>query len=225
MVTEFLKPHGLTNTHQFFDFLWNLDGGLENVSAIIANHFEGFDQLDNYIYDLHPEWNTEQNQGPLVLACANVQTPQLVLAAYRNIAFIHHKRSIELVDSMIRKRDRLLTLFESSRPLTFIYYRQYHAPVHGNYINQLDFDIGEKLTHFRAETELFMSTFRHRYPQKDFKLISLFMEPSEHLHSVTDQIDQFFQALPSDDKLIFDRVYRRRSARSLSKWTSLLKYF
>jgi len=223
VATEFLGPSQINETHHFFDFLWNLDGGLKNVCSIIDSDFKGFEDLQNYIYDLHPEWNTNLDQGPKVLACANLQAAQLVHARYKNIAFVHHKRTQQMVDSMTRKKDRLLAVFQSVLPVTFIYYRQYHAPINGTYVNGPDYDILDKLNHFKWETDLFMSTFDQKYPKKEFRLISLFMEPSEYMQGITDKIDTFFQELDNSDRLTFERVFRRRGSKTRAKWKTLLK--
>lgn len=223
-MTELLQPEKLVKIHHFFDYLWNLDGGLINVQSIIKSRFVGFEQLQNYVYRRHPQWNTSQDLRPIVLACANVNADQLVHCDYPNIAFVHHKRSTDLMESMIRKAERFLAILDDDLPLTFIYYRQYHAPINGNYINQLDYDISDKLSHFVQESRSFVDAFIQLYPTKEFKLFSLFMEPIQHMPGVTDKISDFISQLTNTEHLVYERVFRRGGAKSRSKWRNLLEY-
>jgi hypothetical protein len=222
VATELFSQADLPKTTHFFDYLWNLDGGLCNVINIIRERFAGFDSLDDYVFRAHPEWNTDQTLGPRVIACANQGSTQLVHRKYQDIAFVHYEHDTELVESFRRKAQRFLELLESKDPVSFVYYRQYHGPINGQYVNGLDFDIDAKMRHFQAESEELAASLKTLYPQLPFRLVSAFAAPAEELPEIAARIEAFVGDLPQTTDLIFRRVYRRRSRRSLDSWRALL---
>ena len=106
--------------------------------------------------------------------------------------------------------------------MTFVYYRQYHGPILGQYINGDDDDIDRKLLYFRQETEQFVETLARLYPQLPLRLLSLFMEPEKPTAGVTDKVDDFFSSLTATERIRYERVLRRRSGASLASWDALL---
>lgn len=225
VATELLGPRGLSQSSHFFDFLWNLDGGLSNVTRILGERLAGFDRLENFIFQKHPEWNTPEVPGQLRLACADLDAPQLVHHRYPDIALIHYEHNAELPLKFARKAERLLRLLDSGGPVTFVYYRQYHAPIAGRYQNGPDYDIDEKLEHFHNETQDFVHSVSLEYPGLGYRLVSCFMEPAEALAGVTDKVDRFFQHLKDRDEVCYRRVLRRRSEKSLKSWGDLIPLF
>ena len=59
VATEFIQRLQLTEETHFFDYLWNLDGGLRNVTQILRDDFAGFDSLDDFMFEFHGNWNTD----------------------------------------------------------------------------------------------------------------------------------------------------------------------
>jgi len=221
VATELLQRLALSDTTHFFDFLWNLDGGLANVTRIIQERFAGFDRPELYVERRHPEWNTPETPGQLRLACGDLFAEQLVHEKYPDVAFIHYRRGAALVEKFARKAERFLKLLEAGDPLTFVYYRQLHSPVLGRYHCGPDYAVGEKLTALREETDDFVRTLSRLYPALPFRIVSCFMELQPQPAMVTDTVERFFQGLKDSEEILYRRVLRRRSPASLESWDAL----
>ncbi|MBT4519830.1 MAG: hypothetical protein HOC23_07475 [Halieaceae bacterium] len=221
VATELLQRRGLSDTSHFFDYLWNLDGGLNNVSRIIASRFAGFDSQECFIRLRHPEWNTAEVAGSLRIACADLEAEQLCHRDYPDIVFLHYREGAELVDKLSRKAERFMQLLEGNGPLTFIYYRQYHGPILGQYINKPNYDIDDKLCHWQTETEKFVQFLTGLYPLVDFRIVSCFMGPHTQLPGVNDVITEYISALGDTDRINWRQVTRRGGPSGLLSWDAL----
>ncbi len=221
VATELLQRRGLATTSHFFDYLWNLDGGLGNVTDIIARQFAGFDSMDNFIRIRHPEWNTPEVSGRLRIACGDLQAEQLCHKHYRNIALLHYQPGTEMVEKFQRKARRFMRLLTGDVPLVFIYYRQYHGPINGQYINQPDYDIDGKLHYWREETERFVRAISGPYPSLEFRVVSCFMAPHVKIDRVNTAVDQFVNELDDTGRISWRQVLRRGGVKSLESWDAI----
>jgi hypothetical protein len=222
VATEFLRPHRLSNETHFFDYLWNLDGGLRNVSRIIQRRFAEFDREDDFVRIRHPEWNTPECAGRVRIACGDLDAEHLCHRVYQNISFFHYHPERNLTQKFRRKAQRFLHLLDGDQPLAFIYYRQYHGPINGNYLNGPDYDISDKLEHFQSETEEFVSMMTRHYPSVDFRLLSCFAGPGPSVGGISERIAAFIENLADTEHVAWRQVLRRGQPAAIASWAGLL---
>ena len=86
-----LLPHYRT---EFFDFLWNFDGGLKTVKNIIQEDFDGFSNSEDYYFGVHPKWdstlNLKLNQNQISLQWHEKDISYYIPHKYPEIAFMHY---------------------------------------------------------------------------------------------------------------------------------------
>jgi hypothetical protein len=172
---------------EFFDYLWNLDEGLYSVTKIIENDFSDFIDNNQFYMNYHPRFKK------------NI----LIHKKYTNIGFIHYN-IFDVFDKFKRKSTRFLELLNSKEEIIFIYYRHYDEPCNNNYNNNIN--INEKLIYYKNETNNFVKIIQEKYPNLNFKIISIFVEPIEYIQDITDKINNYFEILKNTDKIKFDKI-------------------
>ncbi|MEM9303943.1 MAG: hypothetical protein AAGE01_17645 [Pseudomonadota bacterium] len=220
-----LAPRKLTPANEFFDHLWNLDRGLVDVRRIIETDFAGFDRPENYVRRHHPEWNTPEKPGRVRLAARDMDTQQVVHAAYPDIAFIHWPDVQELPVRFARKASRFRALLRGDRPLSFIYYRKCDCAAHGRYLVNEDLDVQAKLTLLAEESVAFAECIRSRFPELRFHLLAGFMEARRRHPKVDAAVDAFFAAAPDTDDVTYRRLRCRGDRDWQERWIALERDF
>ncbi len=156
-----LKKLGLRHEQYPFDWLWNLDAGLDYVSKIIATDFKGLTSKHDYTYASHQ---------------INPVEKFLIFKDYPKIAHLHsnpHDNSDVLADYKVRI-DRFRKLIkDTGEKTTFIYYRN-AAVAEENSIN----DFHAEVSHLKSETTLFEEMMARLHPDKTFSLVSLLAIPA-----------------------------------------------
>jgi hypothetical protein len=157
-----LHDYGLRTQSYPFDWLWNLDVGLPYVADMICSDFEHVKKRDDYVYQPHYQWPGQDT---------------LVFKSYPKIAHLHTNplECAKDLETYNRRIEKFRALMNTSRPVIFIYYRQY--------------DIGEqpaddeailnRMDTWLVESSNFMKIMRDKYLDKKITLISLFEVPDE----------------------------------------------
>ncbi len=207
--TELIRKYFPEQPALFFDYLGNFDG-LDTCTQIILNDFQDFQDIDDFFYYPHPKWNTDIELKPISL-CANPPgrtQNMLVSRHFVNIVFYHYKHTIDTLQSFKRKSERFKKILQdTNRQTVFLYYRQYDEPLNGNYAENDDYSIDEKLSRLESESIWFRDAIAKKYPLLQFKLIALIMEPFTFHEKVTPAIDKFLQQKSISTKtIVFDRV-------------------
>ncbi len=147
-----LEAAKLKKETQFFDFMWNLQGGLKTVVSIFKDNFESFLEAGNYKYTRdHQILNWDAFN-------INSRYPELVLMHYDT-------RDDAVFQSVCRKALRTREIFADNSFKVFLYYRGYYA---GPKTVQL---LAEESEHFERE-------FSRKY-NSNFVLVSLVEIPKE----------------------------------------------
>lgn len=135
-----------------FDWLWNLNSGLENVYSIIEDNFVEFLKTDSYYYEKYPIFGKKQ-------VLTHKKYPQLVLL---------HQNPLDNkndADALERRAQRFLNILKSKEKVLFIYYRLMDK-------NEDRTDFSELLT---SESTIFAQKLHDLYPELKFDLLSLYM--------------------------------------------------
>ena len=93
-----------------FDWLWNLNEGLESVTKIIANDFSDINKSESFTYRNHYKFPNNKT---------------LTFENYPTIAHIH-ENFLEEIDKFNLRIERLKKLLRGDNPIVFVYYRQYN---------------------------------------------------------------------------------------------------
>jgi hypothetical protein len=156
-----LKKLGLRLDPYPFDWLWNLDAGLDYVSKIVATDFKDLTSKDDYTFASH-----QINPGEKFLIFKN----------YPKIAHLHsnpHDNSDELSDYQVRI-DRFRKLVKNtSERTTFIYYRN-SAETEESSAG----DFCAEISLLKREATLFEEMMTRVHPDKMFSLVSLLAIPA-----------------------------------------------
>ncbi|MBW6520773.1 MAG: hypothetical protein K0A99_07135 [Desulfoarculaceae bacterium] len=212
--TELIRKYFPEQPALFFDYLWNLDDGLEACTRIILNNFQNFQEVDDLLFYPHPKWNTYIELKPISL-CSNLPgTIQniLVSKSFPNISFFHYKHTTDTLQSFKRKSERFKKMLQDTdRQTIFLYYRQYDEPINSVYAERNDYSIVAKLSRLESESIRFRDAIEKKYPALQFKLIALIMEPFTFHPQVTPIIDEFLRkkSMPESElsrKIVYDRV-------------------
>ena len=172
-----LLPHYRT---EFFDFLWNFDGGLVTVRKIIEANFKGFSDKSDFYFGLHPKWdsglnlNLKPNQVSLQFHDKDILYN--IPHQYPEIAFMHYS-DLEWITENYPKRIEQFKKFLYAADTYFVYYRQYDEPINSNYINEKDFDLDSKLDFWIRESIEFSNFLKNL--NKKIKILSLFALPHD----------------------------------------------
>lgn len=155
-----LKFYGLRRGRYPFDWLWNLDGGLTNVSNIIASDFKNIRDVEDFCYAPHATWP---------------ESEKVVFRCYKNIAHVHsnpldNPLDLRLFNKRIEDFERLIR--DPERNITFIYYR--NAPDINKDNDQESLLSLQKLI---AESCHFEKLMEQKYPNTKFRLVSLLSLP------------------------------------------------
>ncbi|MCF8057073.1 MAG: hypothetical protein K9K37_10595 [Desulfocapsa sp.] len=207
--TELIRRYFPEHPVLFFDYLGNFDG-LDTCTQIILNDFQDFQTIDDLFFYQHPGWNTDIELKPISLCCNPPGISQTVLVSkhFVDLVFYHYKHNIDTLQSFKRKSERFKRMMQDTRRQTiFLYYRQFDIPLDGNYAENENYSIDEKLSRLESESIRFREAIEKKYPLLQFKLIALIMEPITFDEKVTPVINEFFQQKQkATRKIIFDRV-------------------
>jgi hypothetical protein len=212
--TELIRKYFPEQPALFFDYLWNLNDGLEACTQIILNNFKNFQEVDDLIFYPHPNWNRPLELNPVSLYVNLPGTIQniLVSKSFINISFFHYQHTTDTLQSFQRKSERFKKMLQDTdRQTIFLYYRQYDEPINSVYPERNDYSIEEKLSRLESESIRFRDAIEMKYPSLQFKLIALIMEPFTFHAKVTPVIDEFLQKKSmqesiSSRKIVYDRV-------------------
>lgn len=151
-----LKKLGLRLEPYPFDWLWNLDAGLDYVSKIIATDFKHLSNKDDYIFASH-----QISPGEKFLIFKN----------YPKIAHLHsnpYENDDVLEDYKVRINRFRKLISNTNEKATFIYYRNADV-AEDNLANSLQ----SELAYLKREAALFEDMMARIHPQKPFILVSL----------------------------------------------------
>lgn len=209
--TELIRKFFPEQPALFFDYLWNLDDGLDACTRIILNDFQDFREVDDLFYYPHPKWNTDSELKPISLCINPVGTGQSILVSrhFINISFFHYQHTTKTLQSFKRKSERFKKILQDTTCQTiFLYYRQHDEPINGNYAEKNDYSIDEKLSRLESESLRFRDAMEKKYPSLPFNLIALIMEPFAFHAQVTPAIDEFLRqkAILPSRSIVYDRV-------------------
>lgn len=147
-----LEGIGMKKETQFFDFMWNLQGGLKTAVNIFKDEFEPFLDRDNYEYT--------RNHTILNWDAFNVNR------FYPELALMHYDtRDDAVFQSVCRKVQRTRDLFADNTFKVFLYYRGYYAGP-------------ETVQILAEETEYFDAEFSAKY-NSNYAIVSLVEIPKE----------------------------------------------
>ena len=176
-VATILDTYGLRTQSLPFDWLWNLDTGLSDVTKIISSDFENLREKNSYVIAPHFQWP---------------DTGTLVFRDYPKIAHIHTNplENIQQRKTYNRRIDKIIQLLEGQQTkITFIYYRIHHVGE-----EELSNDVLlDRLTRLFNESNEFMAMITAKYPLVNFSLISLFEAPEELMQ--TNPLKNYFKEL------------------------------
>lgn len=196
-----LLPHYQT---EFFDFLWNFDGGLKTVKNIIKDNFDGFSNAEDYYFGLHPKWdsslNLELKENQVSLQWHEKDISYNIPHKYPEIAFMHYS-DISWVEKTYPKRINRFRKFLNSSNIYFVYYRQYDEPINSTYINEKDYDLDSKLNFWIEETIEFSNFLKN--VNQNIKVLSLFALPHDFDQNI--QREYKFPDIPKN--IIFDFTF------------------
>lgn len=150
-----LERLGFKKESLFFDWLWNLNSGLEAVNNIIKNDFYGVIKPDSYEKRLHYRFHSQE------------------VVVYKHYPLIAHLHSNPLNneydhDTLVRRINRTKELFSvPDRHLVFIYYLNYEEFKRCMNEPSLDYAISKII----REGNEFVEIFTGKYPYKKFRLV------------------------------------------------------
>lgn len=158
-VSQRLNEAGLRKQSYPFDWLWNLEGGLEVVNDIIGNDFFQFIYRSNLVTENHYRWNKKV----------------IINRFYPNIAHIHSDPQNNEKDyqSLLRRVKKIRDLLNGKSNIQFIYFRSIEefdpSTKHKEYSLTYCF---ERLL---QESTEFIKIIKNKYPSLQFKLLSICM--------------------------------------------------
>ena len=178
---------GYNKEHFFFDYMWNLQGGLKTVVDIFNEDFKSYYDISNY------EFRNTHKILTMGSFNTNIVHPELVL--------MHHDTRVPGVfDSICRKADRTIHVFNSREHKLFIYYRGY-------------FTGPETVSLLKEETEYFVTEFIKKY-NTNFTILSLIEITPKELCC----IEELLSPLISSDHILYDYIIRENN----SSWDNTL---
>jgi len=186
-----------------FDWLWNLNLGLENVYSIIQDNFIEFLDEQNYYYDKNARFGDK-------LVLMHKKYPQLVFL---------HQNPLERkkdAEALSRRAKRFLNILNSRGKVLFVYYR-----LMDNDENKENFQ--ELLV---SESLNFASKLNNLYPKLKFDLLSLYMD--ETLDNKRFKDIKIKSTLSKSYRIFFDSVLLRsdeneeKQAITKKRWIDIL---
>ena len=169
---------------EFFDYLWNFDKGLHYVSKILEESFNGFSSIGDYQYIIPKKFDSSLTKtipkNKISLQDQTKDVYYFVPKKYPEIIFLHYNNPKKFIVSFKKKIKRIKKLLVNNK-ITFVYYRQFDEPINSIYINNLDYDIDNKIKFWINETEDFYNRFLIN--NKKDRLISLFALPHDYIKS------------------------------------------
>ena len=170
-----LLPHYDT---EFFDWLWNFDGGLFTVKKIIEDEFSGFNNVGEFYSGIHPKFESklksEIKSNQVSLKFDDKDTYYNIPHKYPEIVFMHYENIPDIVSFNPKRIDSFRRLIKKNNTF-FVYYRQFDEPINSEYINNIDYDLSEKLNYWQKESLDFIEFINKTNP--NLKLLSLFAMP------------------------------------------------
>ncbi|MBG6178732.1 hypothetical protein IWQ55_006585 [Labrenzia sp. EL_208] len=156
-----LKKLGLRIDPYPFDWLWNLDNGLRDVSRMISSNFSDVTEKEDYLYSSH---KFLKGDSVILFRC------------YRNIAHLHSnpiENDVERKEFTARV-ERFRELLNNKNDLiVFTYYRQIDVlrDLYGC-------DTQDQLTLLHKEAEEFTTLLQKSYCKLNFKFMGFLAVPS-----------------------------------------------
>lgn len=208
----------LINTHykhyptEFFDYLWNLDIGLDYVKDIIKNDFEGLTEEADFTLTTHKKFQknliTKLTEKDLSLQSEELGTQHHVPKKYPELNFMHYPEINELVKSFNKKIKRFRKILKS-RNVHFVYYRQFDEPVQSEYVNNSDYNLDSKIEFWIKESVDFIEFVKSI--NKRNKLLSLFALPYDFDKT---SLEKYSLDEKSQNNLTLDFIYYKNAESS-----------
>lgn len=149
---------GMKRETQFFDYMWNLQGGLKTLVSIMKDDFTPFLDRTQYEYmNTHTILNWDYFN---------------IHKSYPDLALMHYDtRNDDIFNSICRKVVRTRALFRDTTFKIFIYYRGYYKP-------------SETVCTLQEESEYFVKEYSDMH-NSNFVLVSLVEIPKEESQNGT----------------------------------------
>lgn len=177
-----LKRIGINNPTLFFDYIWNELTGLKDVTNIILNDFNYFNDLSNYTGTInHPILNWDSFN---------------INKYYPNIVFMNYDTSQQcVIDSLNRKIERTKNVLSMTEMKIFIYYRHY------NFNNSLDLNL------IVEESLEFCKMYKNKYNNNFYILSLITYDVNTDITKINNDMSHVKNY--EDNNLKFEFVYRR----------------
>jgi len=176
----------LINTHykhyptEFFDYLWNLDIGLDYVKDIIKNDFEGLAEKADFTLTTHKKFQKNfiinLTESEISLQSEELGIQHYVPKKYPELNFMHYPEINGLVKSFNKKIKRFRKILKN-RNVHFVYYRQFDEPIQSEYVTNSDYNLDSKIEFWIKESVDFIEFAKSI--NKRNKLLSLFALPHD----------------------------------------------
>lgn len=160
-ISQSLREIGLRKQSLPFDWLWNLDSGLDVVNTIIKDNFVQFKDRKNLVLGSHYRWDKKV----------------IINSVYPNIAHVHSDplHIDEDYGTLLKRINRFKKVLESNGNVQFIYYR---LTTEFNLNIQLEeYDVKVCLNKIIKESYEFIDIIKSKYPSLQFKLLSICLIP------------------------------------------------
>tara|TARA_B100001996_G_scaffold381255_1_gene370319 strand:- start:1075 stop:1818 length:744 start_codon:yes stop_codon:yes gene_type:complete len=197
-----LLPHYKT---EFFDWLWNFDGGLVTVKKIIEDDFSWFSEAEDYYWGLHPKFESklklDNSSNKVSLKFDEKDTYYNIPIKYPEVIFMHYPDTEEISNTYPERIKRFKKLLKR-RNVFFVYYRQFDEPINSEYSNNKDYDLEKKLKFWQNESIEFIKYINSFNP--NIKLLSLFALPIDFK---IENISKFNLLEDSNKNLFFDFLF------------------
>ena len=163
MSAQILDEIGLRKQSLPFDWLWNLDGGLELVANIINDDFIDYGNREKLVRGWHYRWNNQV----------------LIHSSYPEIAHIHSDPLANNEDflTLLRRVKRFKELLNGKDKIVFIYFRSFSETNH-NKVNE-EYNLNVCFERLLKESNEFVELIKIKYPSLSFKLLSICLIPRD----------------------------------------------
>ena len=201
-----LKRIGIDAATLFFDYVWNELNGLKDVTKIIRNNFNYFEDVSNYTKTV--------NHPILHWQAFNINK------YYPMFVFMHHDTSQQyVIDSFNRKIERTKNLLSMNEMKIFIYYRHYNC----------QFNICSDLNVIIDESIDFCKMYKEKYNNNFYILSLITYDATTDISTINNDltiVNNF-----GDNYLKFDFVYRRNDNNSelnnlsMKSWDNIINKY
>lgn len=197
---------------EFFDYLWNLDIGLDYVKDIIKNDFEGLTEEADFILTTHKKFQknliTNLAENEISLQSEELGIQHFVAKKYPELNFMHYPEIDELVKGFNKKIRRFRKIIKS-RNVHFVYYRQFDEPVQSEYVTNSDYNLDSKINFWIKESTNFIEFAKS--VNKRNKLLTLFALPYDFDKSL---LEKYNLGEKSKNNLTLDFIYYKNAESS-----------